>query len=117
MEKRCKECGNLVSRQRFDDPKARVTKIFEDVHEVIKNKSSGLYSLSNLTEVANAAGVARGTVARHFEDIEAFRTKLIEWAIDGQLLDIITQALVMQHPVALAASESLKKKAIRDITK
>lgn len=65
--------------------------------------------------VADEAGVACGLVNYHFKNMVDLREAIIEHAVANKLYNVIAQGIVSGHPVALAASDTLKKKALNSL--
>lgn len=107
MSKRCNECGNLIGRERFDKPGERKKQIVNNVSAI-----PTWWELRNFSDVSKKIDVSRGTISKYFYDIGDLRDSIIATAIREERLDIVSQAIAMRHPLALAAPESLKTKAL-----
>lgn len=61
--------------------------------------------------IADSAEVATGTVTYHLGPMHKLRRAIVAKAIEIENIKIFTEALVDQHPLALAAPAHLKLKA------
>ncbi len=67
-------------------------------------------------DIAVSAEVATGSVSYHFENMRKLRAAIVAKAIEDENLIVIGQALVARHPLALKASDALKKRAAAALT-
>ena len=69
--------------------------------------------LHNFTrdEVAERARVSTALVNRYWGTIAALRDRVVEVAIERELLGVLAQALLDKHPLALASPRRLQSKA------
>lgn len=65
--------------------------------------------------VAEKAGVSPALVSHYMGTITQFRDLLVQVAIDREVSGAVAHALAAMHPVALAAPQEVKTKAIRHL--
>ena len=75
--------------------------------------SSG-YTHVTRDAIAEAAGLTAGAVSYHFGTMAALRLDLLRWCIDNSVLPVVAQGIALREPLALAAPQSLQRKALRD---
>lgn len=75
------------------------------------------HGLSAVTRdaVAEAAGVAQGTVNVYFGSIAGLREEVMQRAVEERDAQLLAQGLVERHPVAMKAPESLRRKALNTL--
>lgn len=76
-------------------------------------------NFSNVTRetVANAAEVSLSLVTHYFGSMDLLRNEIMQAAVDEPVLAVLAQGLASRHVIALAASETLKQKAARYLTR
>ena len=67
--------------------------------------------------VAEAAGVSMGLVTRYFGTMLQLRNKVVCYAIKNELLEIVAQCIVNDHPKAKKVSPELRAKAMSAYSK
>ncbi len=63
--------------------------------------------------IATRAGVAFGSINHEFGTIDKLRDAVMEDAVTNERLDIIAQGLADGHPLARAAPDDLRTRAVR----
>lgn len=71
----------------------------------------GLYAMTR-RQIADAAGVAAGTVSYRFEDMAGMRAAVVRAAIERKCLPIIAAAVVQRHELAADIPAELKQAAM-----
>lgn len=77
-------------------------------------ESVGIQGLSR-NPLAEALGIANGSVSYHFGAIENLRDAVVRHAIETENLIIIAKALGEAHPLAREVSCDLKKRALKTL--
>lgn len=74
---------------------------------------ANLHGLNNVTRnmIADRAEIATGSVSYHFKDMKKLRAAMVIRAIETQNLRVLGQAIAAKHPLALKASDDLRKAA------
>lgn len=67
--------------------------------------------------VAGSAGVSMGLVTRYFGTMLQLRNKVVCYAIKNELLEIVAQCIVNDHPKAKKVSPELRAKAMSAYSK
>jgi AcrR family transcriptional regulator len=65
--------------------------------------------------VANRVGCAESTISFHFGAMSEFHQSIVEFALGHEVLDVIADALASRHPLAVAAPEALRRKAVKHL--
>jgi AcrR family transcriptional regulator len=66
--------------------------------------------------IAKRAGVAAGLVTYYFGDMKALRTAIVRKAVADENLAILGEAIALGHAVARAAPDSLRSRAVKQLT-
>lgn len=62
--------------------------------------------------VANKANCACGSVTYYFGNVKKLRAAMVERAIETENLAVLGQAVAAEHPLAMAAPEALRRRAV-----
>lgn len=99
--------ANGVSRQRAN-PRLRKQQILEAAVAVAINVG---YRNIGRTDVAEAAGVSQALISAYFGNLASLRDKVMAFAIEREVLEIVAQGLAGADPAARVAPQELKQKA------
>ena len=89
-------------------PDVRKQDILEAAARCANSKN---YAQLTQSEIAREANISPGTIHYHFTDLQKFKEKLMEWAVETQQLTIIGQGLAIGDPIAKEAPESVRAAA------
>ena len=101
-----------VTKTRTNNPELRKDQILAAAVKISVDKN---YSTITRQNVADAAGVSTGLVARYFGTMKQIRRSIMRSAIQNKNLKIIAQGLVNKDPNALKAPKPLQQQAIKAI--
>lgn len=73
------------------------------------------YQRVSRADLAQAVGVAEGTVSLHFGTMKQFRRSLMRAAVDQRNLAVLAQGLAMRDAVACEAPADLRDEAANSI--
>ena len=79
----------------------------------IKIASSQNFKAIPRDAVASLAKVANGAVNYHFGTVTGLKSEVMKHAVENEILTVIAEGLVDNHPVALTATAQLKEKAFK----
>lgn len=90
-------------------------------NRTVLDAACGLATLSGLASVkrvnvAQAAGVSCGTVSAAFEDMDGLRRAVMTRAVELGLLKILAEGLALGDPIARAAPDDLKTRALATLS-
>lgn len=92
----------------------------EDRKANILNTALALAELQGLNnfsspELARACNCGHPLIFHHFDGMEALRREVMQKAVDEENLNVLAQGLVSKDPIACAAPERLRQKALKNI--
>lgn len=101
-----------MSRKRYDDTQQRIDQIIAAAVSLSED-----FGYANITrdQVAEAAGCSPALVSRHMGSMDELRTAVVTEAVAQKNLNILAQALIERHPIAVAAPQELRRKAALSI--
>lgn len=102
----------MITKRTRLPPEKRIKQLLEVACDIACTEG---YSTLTLMKVAKAAGVVHPLVLHHFKTVEGMRTRLMRYAVDNQIMPIIAQGLAHRDPIALSASEDLKRTALKTL--
>lgn len=78
---------------------------------------ANLHGFTGVTRdgVAAKADCACGSVTYYFGNVKKLKTAMVTRAIEAGNLKVLGQALAARHPLALAAPEALRIRALRSL--
>lgn len=74
--------------------------------------SMGFRSMTR-ESIAEAAGVAQGSINHEFGTMDALRDAVMLEAVNKERLDIVAQGLAERHPTACGAPAEMREAAVR----
>lgn len=101
-----------VTKTRTNNPQLRKDQILA---AAVKISGAKNYNTITRQNIADAAGVSTGLVARYFNTMLQIRRAIMRSAIKNKNLKIIAQGLVNKDPNALKAPKPLQQQAIKAI--
>lgn len=101
------ETKRLNQRMPGEDRKRQILE-----QAAVLSKSKGFTGFSS-TDIAKAIGCVHPNILYHFKTMGNLRDEMMKKAIKEQDLTIIGQGLIARNTIAIAAPESIKKKAAR----
>lgn len=86
--------------------KSAKTRIFDEAVKLARK--NGLHKFSRI-EVAEAAGMAEGTVSYHLGPMSSLRRAIVQYAAKEGILSILADARVSRESFGVPISEELRK--------
>lgn len=77
-------------------------------------RKKGIYNLTRI-DVSSEAETSAGSINYHFETMDGLRDAVMEYAVKNEVLEIVAQGIVGKHPIALGASDSLHRRAAKNL--
>jgi hypothetical protein len=76
---------------------------------------SRVHNYTTMTQynIAMLAHCSPSLVLVYFPTIEELKTKVMQFAVENEVLEIIAQGLINKHPLALSAPQDIKDTSIR----
>lgn len=75
------------------------------------------YAMLTRENVAHAAGVSPALLTNLFGTMDNFRDKLMQFAVDNNVVSIVADGLAARNSTALSAPDALKKQAVTHIAR
>jgi AcrR family transcriptional regulator len=66
-------------------------------------------------DVARSVECAESTISYHFGTMVDFHNAIVEYAVANEVLEVVADALAAKNPIAVAASDTLRRKAVRHL--